>query len=156
MSLFDALLGGAVTSLRPAVARGFVAFFLVGVSVVTSRRVTLAPRLVTATDILGINGRHDELDRIGYHAWAGHVFDRVTPRGWAFAISEMDTFGHMNDRRIVDLWGFSNPDLVRYGVKNFYGTRYSMRVFLAAGVEVCSSNAAAVRRARSVLLGEWP
>ncbi|MFO0609509.1 MAG: hypothetical protein U0324_40475 [Polyangiales bacterium] len=135
-SLFEALLAGSVKALRPAAARASVGLFVVALAVIASRRVALALRAPMAVDVLGINGKRDELDRIGYHAWAGREFDRVTPPGWTFAVTEMDTFGHMNDRRIVDLWGFSNPDLVTYGTKNVFGTRYSMSVFLASGVEL--------------------
>jgi len=135
-SLSEALLAGSVTALRPAAARAAVALLVVALPLIGSWRVAMALRSPMAVDVMGINGKRDELDRIGYHAWAGRELDRVTPPGWAFAATEMDTFGHMNDRRIVDLWGFSNADLVRYGVKDVFGTRYSMSVFLASGAEL--------------------
>jgi hypothetical protein len=135
-SLADALLAGDVPRLHPLAARAMASVAVLLASLGTASRVAADPRWPTAMGVMGIDGFRAELKRITYHAWAGRTFDRVTPAGWTIAATEMDSFGIMNDRRIVDLWGFSNRALIADSVKTSWGLVYSMRAFLSSGAEV--------------------
>jgi len=39
----------------------------------------------------------------------GQIVDRILPASWRVATTELNAFGYMNDREIVDLWGYVNP-----------------------------------------------
>jgi len=43
----------------------------------------------------------------------GQIIDRLLPASWRVATTELNAFGYMNDRQIVDLWGYTNPDIAR-------------------------------------------
>ncbi|NPV05578.1 MAG: hypothetical protein HPY67_12685 [Syntrophaceae bacterium] len=43
----------------------------------------------------------------------GQIVDRLLPDGWRVATTELNAFGYMNDREIVDLWGYTNPAIAR-------------------------------------------
>ncbi len=43
----------------------------------------------------------------------GQIVDRILPASWRVATTELNAFGYMNDREIVDLWGYTNPAIAR-------------------------------------------
>lgn len=44
-------------------------------------------------------------------ALAGAFADRILPRDWRVAATEMNTFGLASERPVLDLWGFSNREI---------------------------------------------
>jgi hypothetical protein len=50
-----------------------------------------------------------ESERINDFLLAGELLDKLLPPGWRVGTSELATFSFMNDRHVVDLWGYTNP-----------------------------------------------
>ncbi len=51
--------------------------------------------------------------RIDNLAVGGQVVDYIFPKSWSIAITELNTFGFMNDRNIIDLWGYTNLEIAK-------------------------------------------
>ena len=41
------------------------------------------------------------------------MVDYIFPKSWSIAITELNTFGFMNDRNIIDLWGYTNLEIAK-------------------------------------------
>ncbi len=74
---------------------------------------------------LGIHGfRTKEL------AACGVIADEVVPKDWPIATTELNTFAFMNDREIIDLWGYVNRRIARSGRINPSGIRHDPDFFM--------------------------
>ncbi len=67
----------------------------------------------------------------------GQIVDRLLPAAWKVATTELNAFGYMNDREIVDLWGYTNPEIARSELFSRAGRiRVNPNVFLRERPEV--------------------
>ncbi|GEM_PF-1593131 len=73
------------------------------------------PRLISRVDHLGA---------------AGQIVDRLVPREWAIATTELNSFSFMNDRQVIDLFGYTNRDIVTFPLFNEMRMRNNPDLFL--------------------------
>jgi hypothetical protein len=43
----------------------------------------------------------------------GQLMERILPEGWSVATTELNSFGFMHEREIIDLWGYTNASIAR-------------------------------------------
>lgn len=87
--------------------------------------ILLATALVTGAGSLDKErGREDSV-------FAGGFTQRYVPQDLRIATTEMNTFGYMLDRPILDLWGYSTPEIATSGTCNADRIRNNPAVFLS-------------------------
>ncbi len=69
-------------------------------------------------------------------AFAGAFTERFLPRGYTVSTSEMDTFGLMIERPVIDLWGYTNPAIAFSSVCNALHFRNNGQYFLQVKPDV--------------------
>ena len=77
-----------------------------------------------------------QVSRITALGAGGQIVDEVLPKGWKIATTEMNTFGYMNDREIIDLWGYTNPQIALAKICSERGIRNNPDLFLKMQPEV--------------------
>ncbi len=77
-----------------------------------------------------------EPGRLDDFLFGGQVVDEILPPGWRIAVTEMASFSFMNDREIVDLWGYSSPSIARSEVCSEALIRSDPSLFLDEHPEV--------------------
>ncbi len=55
----------------------------------------------------------------------GQILDEILPSEWAVATTELNTFGFMNNRDVIDLWGYTNPEI---SYSKIFSTAWRIRV----------------------------
>lgn len=98
----------------------------------------LGPVLVVLLMAAGIawnNSRTDYRNRtdLGY---AGQVTAGLVPADLSVATSELNTFGLMLDREVVDLWGYTNPLIAQSRMLNGARIRSNPAAFLSIGPDL--------------------
>jgi len=68
--------------------------------------------------------------------FAGAFTQRYLPPEFTVSTSEMDTFGLMIERPVIDLWGYSNPEIAFSAVCNGNRIRSNDKYFLAVKPDV--------------------
>lgn len=69
-------------------------------------------------------------------SFAGALLDKVLPEGMTVATSEMNTFGLMIDRPVIDLWGYSTRAIAESKQMNASAVRNNPNFFLEAQPDV--------------------
>lgn len=46
----------------------------------------------------------------------GQIVGALIPNEWSLSATEMNTFGYMIDRPVIDLWGYTNPAIAKSGI----------------------------------------
>jgi hypothetical protein len=69
-------------------------------------------------------------------AFAGAFTQRYLPSGFTVSTTEMDTFGLMIERPVIDLWGYTNPAMAFSGVCNGEKIRSNGQYFLQVKPDV--------------------
>jgi hypothetical protein len=69
-------------------------------------------------------------------ALGGVLIDRLVPRDWTISATELNTFGFMHDRPVVDLWGYTNPKIAHSRTFSPRRARHSPEVFLEANPDL--------------------
>jgi len=63
------------------------------------------------------------------NAYAGAVAERIVPDSFSIGTTEMNTFGLMVDRPVIDFWGYSNREIAKAKSINNRKVRYNPEVF---------------------------
>jgi len=69
--------------------------------------------------------------RVSEFGVGGQIVDEIIPRDWTISLTEMNTFGYMNDREVIDLWGFTNPAIAYSSLCSEGKNRINPDFFLA-------------------------
>jgi hypothetical protein len=68
---------------------------------------------------------------------AGQLADRVVPPNWTISTTELNTFGFMTpNREVIDLWGYTNPEIAHSKICNNVKVRNNPDFFLQAKPDV--------------------
>jgi hypothetical protein len=70
-------------------------------------------------------------------AWAGQMSEQIIPPEMTVSTSEMNTFGlMMKDREVIDLWGYTAPEIAKSGFCNELGFRNNPEYFMSVRPDV--------------------
>lgn len=75
-------------------------------------------------------------NRVNALGAGGALLGRVIPPSWRFGITEMNTFGFMNDRDVIDLWGYTNPAIAHSRYRSPVGLKNNPDFFMIARPEI--------------------
>jgi hypothetical protein len=78
----------------------------------------------------------EETERLDAFLYAGTAIDELFPSTWRVAVTEMATFSFMNDRDIVDVWGYTNPEIALSKHCSSHFVRNNPAVFMKERPEV--------------------
>ncbi|MEH2290114.1 hypothetical protein [Nostoc sp.] len=65
-----------------------------------------------------INDHSTDFFNRTYNVFAGALTEKILPNNFSISTSEMNTFGLMIDRPVLDLWGYTNRDIAKSKVCN--------------------------------------
>jgi hypothetical protein len=68
--------------------------------------------------------------------YAGQLTARIVPAGLSVSTSELNTFGLLLDHEIIDLWGYTNPEIARSRMLNGIHIRTNPEFFLSVRPDV--------------------
>ncbi len=74
--------------------------------------------------------------RLDDFLFGGEAIDELLPSSWRIAVTEMATFAFMNDREIVDLWGYTSPTIANSAICSEALLRNDPGLFLEEAPEV--------------------
>jgi hypothetical protein len=77
-----------------------------------------------------------QVSRITALGVGGQMIDEIIPKNWSIAATELHTFGFMNDRDIIDLWGYTNPVIAHSKICSKSGNRNKPEFFLQVKPDV--------------------
>ena len=60
----------------------------------------------------------------------------IFPKDWRVGLTELNAFGYMQDREIIDLWGYTNPEIAVSREKNAMGQKINSEFLLKTQPEV--------------------
>ncbi len=99
----------------------------------TGKKILLITLVINLSILLPLNYikesrySYSRIDDLGV---GGQFVDYVFPKNWKIAITELNTFGFMNDRDILDLWGFSNLDIAKSNIFSPTRNKINPKLFL--------------------------
>lgn len=92
--------------------------------------ITLIINLLILIPLDYIKSSRYSYSRIDNLAVGGQFVDSIFPKTWSIAITELNTFGFMNDRNILDLWGYSNLDIAKSNIYSPSRNKINPKLFL--------------------------
>jgi hypothetical protein len=84
---------------------------------------------------VGIETPDGDMKRLRILTYAGRYCDTVFPKGWRIATTEMDTFGFMSGREVLDLWGYSNRSIATSTRRDGANLKINTHVLIDSDVE---------------------
>lgn len=92
----------------------------------------LAPRFIKTNEI-ETKFKKERVSQLAVH---GQALDRLMPPGWKIATTELNAFGFFMEREIVDLWGYTNPEIAKSHICNGLFIKNNPDFFLKAKPEI--------------------
>ena len=77
------------------------------------------------------DGRLWQKEIVNAYGITGQVIDEIVPKEWTIATTELNSFGYMNDREIIDLIGYTNSEIAHSKILNSVKTRTNPDFFLS-------------------------
>ncbi|MEI7923146.1 MAG: hypothetical protein WCJ40_14665 [Planctomycetota bacterium] len=67
---------------------------------------------------------------------AAHLTNRTAPPDWKIAVHELNGFGYLLDRPVIDLWGYTNRTIASSKIRNLRGVKSRPETFLDESPEL--------------------
>lgn len=81
------------------------------------------------------NTRFSE-NRIDALSIGGQIVEKIIPKNWLVAVTELNTFGFSNDLEIYDMWGYSNKMIAKSHIRTVYKKKIVPDLFLTVSPEI--------------------
>lgn len=74
--------------------------------------------------------------RIDALSIGGQIVEKIIPKNWLTAVTELNTFGFSNDLEIYDMWGYSNKIIAKSKIRSLRKKKIAPDLFLTISPEI--------------------